>query len=351
MGEEKTARGARRTIVGAACTTLLWALGSAFAARAAESFDPIALGIGARSAANEVRVVQTVAVRKSKRVSAARPRHEASSSVGHASGLRHTPDDLDLKSTAALVLDQQTNQVLYSKNANAVLPIASLTKLMTAIVVAEAKLPLDELITISQDDVDTEKGSRSRLRVGTQLSRGEMLHLALMASENRAAHALGRSFPGGSEAFVSAMNSKAQALGMSESRFVESTGLSSRNQSSARDLATLVRAAHEHSIIREMSVSPRHQVEVGRRNMAFHNTNRLVNRPDWDIGLQKTGYIAEAGRCLVMQATLAGRPLIMVFLDSAGKYTRLGDAERVRQWVTLSVPRTPAPMGELVPSE
>lgn len=350
MGENRTARRARATGVGAICTSLLVVLSAVPAAQAADAFDPITLGIGARSASTEFRAAHGVVVRKSKRVSATRPRHEARASVGHSAGL-NSSDALDLKSSAALVLDQETNQVLYSKNANAVLPIASLTKLMTAIVVAEAKLPLDELITISQDDVDTEKGSRSRLRVGTQLARGEMLHLALMASENRAAHALGRSFPGGSEAFVAAMNGKAQALGMTESRFVESTGLSSRNQSSARDLATLVRAAHEHPIIREMSVSPRHQVEVGRRNMAFHNTNRLVSRPDWDIGLQKTGYIAEAGRCLVMQATMAGRPLILVFLDSAGKYSRLGDAERVRQWVTASLPRNPVPMGELVPSE
>lgn len=353
MGEKRTARGARRSVIGAAFASVLLMFGLVSAARAAESFDPIALGVGARSTTIDAQAAQPVgALRKSKRVSATRQRYEPKSSIGSASGLRQTSDALDLKSSAALVLDQETNQVLYSKNANAVLPIASLTKLMTAIVVAEAKLPLDELIAITQDDVDTEKGSRSRLRVGTQLSRGEMLHLALMASENRAAHALGRSYPGGSEAFVDAMNSKAQALGMTESRFVESTGLSSRNQSSARDLATLVRAAHEHVTIREMSVSPRHHIEVGRRNMAFHNTNRLVSRPDWDIGLQKTGYIAEAGRCLVMQATMAGRPLIMVFLDSAGKYSRLGDAERVRRWVTASLARAVSVPGtELAPSE
>jgi serine-type D-Ala-D-Ala endopeptidase (penicillin-binding protein 7) len=349
MGEKRTARGARRTALGATCASALLMLCAAFAARAGSPLDQIAIGIEARSAAAEARTM--VPVRKSKRVSSARQRYKARASTAHGVGFRDGSGALDLKSSAALVMDQETSQVLYSKNADAVLPIASLTKLMTAIVVAEAQLPLDELITISQDDVDTEKGSRSRLRVGTQLTRGEMLHLALMASENRAAHALGRSYPGGSEAFVAAMNVKAQALGMSESSFVESTGLSSRNQSSARDLATLVQAAHEHSIIREMSVSPRYQVEIGRRNMAFHNTNRLVSRPDWDIGLQKTGYIAAAGRCLVMQATMAGRPLILVFLDSAGKYSRLGDAERVRQWVTVSRPRTPAPMGELVPSE
>lgn len=262
--------------------------------------------------------------------------------MGELTGLRRTPDSLALKSSAALVIDQETREVLVSKNASAVLPIASLTKLMTALVIAEAKIPLDELITVSQDDVDTEKGSRSRLKVGTQLTRGEMLHLALMASENRAAHTLGRTFPGGSEAFVDAMNAKAEALGMRDTQFVESTGLSSRNKSSARDLATLVGAAHQHPIIRDMSVSPGAKVEVGRRNLEFHTTNRLVLRTDWDIGLQKTGYISEAGRCLVMQANLGGRSLIMVFLDSAGKHSRLGDAERVRRWITQNSPSTPS---------
>jgi D-alanyl-D-alanine endopeptidase (penicillin-binding protein 7) len=228
--------------------------------------------------------------------------------------------------------------VLVSKNSDAVLPIASITKLMTALVVTEANLPLDEPLTISQEDVDTEKGSRSRLRVGTQLTREEMLHLALMSSENRAAHALGRAYPGGLPAFVQAMNAKAALLGMADTHYVEPTGLSSKNQSSAKDLATLVKAAHEHQLIRELSTSPEFRVAVGKREMQFRTTNSLVRSPTWEIGLQKTGYIAEAGRCLVMQATLAGRQLIMVFLDSAGKYSRLGDAERVRRWVTESVP-------------
>ncbi len=292
--------------------------------------------------------VRRVSLRKSKNVSGARPSSSSAAiarrhSVGEVAGLRRTPALLELKSSAALVIDQETSEVLVSKNADAVLPIASLTKLMTALVIAEAKIPLDELLTVSQDDVDTEKHSRSRLKVGTQLTRSEMLHLALMSSENRAAHALGRTFPGGSEAFVEAMNARSQELGMGDTSFVESTGLSSRNRSSARDLATLVGAAHRHPIIREMSVSARVNVEVGRRNLQFHTTNRLVLRPDWDIGLQKTGYITEAGRCLVMQANLAGRPLIMVFLDSAGKHSRLGDAERVRRWLTLTLPATISP--------
>ena len=238
-----------------------------------------------------------------------------------------------LHSAAFMIADQATGNVLLEKNSDAVLPIASITKLMTAVVVTEAQLPLDETLTISQEDVDTEKGSRSRLRVGTQLTREEMLHLALMSSENRAAHALGRQYPGGLDAFVSAMNAKAKLLGMSDTHYVEPTGLSSRNQSSAKDLATLVKAAYEHQIIRELSTSPEYSVAVGKRELQFRTTNALVRNPTWDIGLQKTGYISEAGRCLVMQAKMAGRQLIMVFLDSAGKYSRLGDAERVRRWV------------------
>lgn len=255
-------------------------------------------------------------------------------SFGQLYGLHDTADELELKSSVALVLDQETNEVLLSKNSQAVLPIASLTKLMTALVVTEARLPLDDMIAVTDEDVDTEKFSSSRLLVGTELRRGEMLHLALMSSENRAAHALGRNFPGGMQAFVSAMNLKARELGMRDTRYVEPTGLSSRNQSSARDLAVLVKAAYQHQIIRELSTSPEYQVEVGHRQLQYRNTNGLLKSPSWDIGLQKTGYISEAGRCLVMQARMAGRKLIMVFLDSAGKYSRLGDAERVRKWIS-----------------
>ena len=257
----------------------------------------------------------------------------AKPSFGQLIGLHQAADSLELKSGVALVLDQDTNEVLFSKNSLAVLPIASLTKLMTAVVVTEANLPFDETLTITDDDIDTEKGSRSRLRVGTQLRRDEMLHLALMSSENRAAHALGRSYPGGLTAFVAAMNRKARALGMNDTTYVEPTGLSSRNQSSAHDLAILVNAAHEVPIIRELSTSPEFMVEVGNRPVQFRTTNGLVRSPEWDIGLQKTGYIAEAGQCLVMQTKIAGRKLIMVFLDSAGKLSRIADAERVRRWV------------------
>jgi serine-type D-Ala-D-Ala endopeptidase (penicillin-binding protein 7) len=206
------------------------------------------------------------------------------------------------------------------------------------LVISEAKLPMDEMLTITQDDVDTEKGSSSRLRVGTTLSRGELMHLALMSSENRAAHALGRTYPGGLSAFVEAMNQRAQLLGMADTRYVEPTGLSSRNQSSAQDLARLVATASQDKMLSELSTSPGYQVEIGRRTLQFNNTNRLVKNPAWDIGLQKTGYISEAGQCLVMQAKVAGRKLIMVFLDSAGKLSRIGDAERVRKWVETNSP-------------
>ena len=201
---------------------------------------------------------------------------------------------------------------------------------------------MDEPVTITQDDVDNEKGSRSRLAVGATLTRGEMLHLALMSSENRAAHALGRTYPGGLTAFVGQMNMKARLLGMTDTRYVEPTGLSSSNQSSARDLATLVNVAHGDALLRELSTSPGYEVAVGHKTLQYNNTNGLVKNPTWDIGLQKTGYISEAGRCLVMQTQVAGRKIIMVFLDSAGKFSRLGDAERVRHWVeTLPVLAAP----------
>lgn len=254
-------------------------------------------------------------------------------SYGQLAGLHTAQDPLSLRSSVALVIDQDTQEVLLSKNDHAVLPIASLTKLMTGVIINEARLPMDEMVTITQDDVDTEKGSSSRLRVGATLSRGELLHLALMSSENRAAHALGRTYPGGMATFVAQMNGKAQALGMKDTRYVEPTGLSSRNRSSAHDLALLVQAASFDPVLRELSTSSGHQVVLGRQTLQYNNTNRLVHSPEWEIGLQKTGYISEAGQCLVMQVKVAGRKLIMVFLDSAGKLSRLGDAERVKRWV------------------
>jgi len=254
-------------------------------------------------------------------------------SFGQMAGLHATSDALGLHSSVALVVDQDTQEVLYSKNDHVVLPIASLTKLMTGLVIAEANLPMDERIRITQADVDTEKGSSSRLAVGTELSRGDLMHLSLMSSENRAAHALGRTFPGGMELFISRMNQRARSLGMTDTRYVEPTGLSSQNQSSANDLAVLAAKAYNEPMLRELSTSQGREVAVGSRTLQYNNTNGLIKNPQWDIGLQKTGYISEAGRCLVMQAQVAGRKLIMVFLDSTGKFSRMGDAERVRKWL------------------
>jgi D-alanyl-D-alanine endopeptidase (penicillin-binding protein 7) len=257
----------------------------------------------------------------------------APQSFGELAGLHQVSDPLALRSGVALVIDQDTQQVLLSKNDHAVLPIASLTKLMTGLLISEARLPMDEPITITQADVDTEKGSRSRLAVGTTLTRGELLHLALMSSENRAAHALGRTYPGGLEVFVARMNAKARSIGMADTHYIEPTGLSSHNQSSASDLAALVNVAYHDPLLRKLTTSPSYEVAVGHRMLQFNNTDRLVKNPSWDIGLQKTGYISEAGRCLVMQAQVAGRKLVMVFLDSEGKFSHLADAERVRSWV------------------
>ncbi len=245
------------------------------------------------------------------------------------------PHEPRVRSQAALVIDQESGEILFGKNTQSTLPIASLTKLMTAIVTLDAQLEPDELLQVTQADVDRLRRSHSRLQVGTVLTRDELLHLALMASENRAASALGNSYPGGREAFVLAMNLKAQLLGMSGTRFDDATGLSGRNVSTAHDLAKLVRAAHAYIKIREYSTSPSYQITVGRRTMRFGNTNRLTLNSRWDIGLSKTGYIAEAGRCLAMQMTLAGRSVIIVLLDSWGKYTRVSDAIRIRQWLEI----------------
>lgn len=283
----------------------------------------------ARKAAVRAKPVRAVAISARAPVRAAAAR----ASFGELAGLHLQNDPLDLKSSVALVVDQDTNEVLLSKNDHAVLPIASLTKLMTGLIISESGLPMDEAITITEEDVDTEKGSRSRLVVGTTLTRREMLHLALMSSENRAANALGRTYPGGLKVFVALMNAKAKLLGMADTRYVEPTGLSSQNQSSARDLAVLVNVAHSDPVLREFSTSPGYEVAVGHRTLQYNNTNLLVKNPNWEIGLQKTGYISEAGRCLVMQTQIAGRKLIMVFLDSAGKLSRIGDAVRVRNWV------------------
>ncbi len=238
-----------------------------------------------------------------------------------------------LSANAVFVMDQNSREVLVSKNDKVVMPIASLTKLMTGLLMADARLPLDEEISITEDDLDIYKGTGSRLSVGTRLTRGEAMHLALMSSENRAAHALGRTYPGGIANFVRLMNAKAAELGMHDTHYVEPTGLSVENRSSARDLALLVAAAYQRPLLREFTTSQGYSVESGRRVLQYHNSNRLTADPTWDIGLQKTGYISEAGRCMVMSARLAGRQVIMVFLDAADKSARIGDAQRVRRYV------------------
>jgi len=241
---------------------------------------------------------------------------------------------LSLKSAAVLVLDQSGQRVLYAKNVETVVPIASLTKLMTALVVLESALPLEERIAISAEDVDDIKRTRSRLKLGTVLPRGDLLKLALMASENRAAAALARAYPGGTPAFVAAMNQKAVVLGMPRTRFVDGTGLSSGNVSTAQDLAWLAAAAYRQPLIREYTTESSYTVELANgRQLHYSNSNRLVRNTGWDIGLSKTGYLNEAGRCLVMQAKIATRPVIIVLLDSWGKLTRIGDANRIKRWI------------------
>lgn len=244
-----------------------------------------------------------------------------------------------LRSSSVLILDASGKQVLFEKNAEAVVPIASLTKLMTALVVLEARQDMEEVLAVTDADVDELKHAASRLRVGTSLRRADLLHIALMSSENRAASALGRNYPGGLPAFVAAMNRRAASLGMVHTHYVEPTGLSSDNVSSAQDLAKLVMAAQAQPVIRAYTTDHEYAIAQGRRNTMYHNSNSLVANPGWDIILQKTGYITEAGRCMVMLATIAGRPVVMIFLDSQGKLSRFADAERVRSWLT-AVERT-----------
>ena len=254
-------------------------------------------------------------------------RHYASVSVTRA------PQTLVLRSASALVEDQRTGEFLVQKHATAVVPIASITKLMTAMVVLDAQMNLHESLIIKPEDVDMLRHSRSRLPVGASITREEALLLALMASENRAAHSLGRTYPGGIDAFVMAMNAKAQSLGLAETRFDDPTGLSSGNVSSARNLARMVSAAYNYRLIREFTTREEAVIHSGRRTLAFHNTNRLIRSPRWQIGLSKTGFIDEAGRCLVMQAHVAQRPVLIVLLDAQGKMTRFGDANRIKQWM------------------
>jgi serine-type D-Ala-D-Ala endopeptidase (penicillin-binding protein 7) len=305
------------------------------AGRRAKAVSSEAVGVHRAVLVQHGRQMRGVRLRKVYAVIPARP------SLAASQGLRMTRDpivgdieeNLAVKSSVALVMEEGTQDVLFSRNTKVALPIASITKLMTSLVVLDARPSMDEMITITNDDLDIEKFSSSRLVVGTTLSRRDMLHLALMSSENRAAHALARNYPGGLDAAIDAMNAKARALGMTSAEFHDPTGLTSRNVASAEDLVKLVNAASANPTIREFSTDPNYSVPVGRRVLAFHNTNSLVANPAWDIVVQKTGYISEAGKCLVMKAVIEGRSVVIVLLDSFGKFTRLGDANRIRQWM------------------
>jgi serine-type D-Ala-D-Ala endopeptidase (penicillin-binding protein 7) len=295
------------------------------------------------------RLVRRVEVVNGKRrvtyqgVRKAAPAVVAMRTAGDIAGLHKTDDPLSLRSNVAFVLDQNSSEVLFEKNANVALPIASITKLMTGLVVVEAGQDLNETLTVTNADVDRLKYSSSRLPVGARMTRNNLLHIALMSSENRAAAALGRNYPGGTPAFVAAMNAKAKELGMHDTRYVDSSGLSSQNVSSARDLAKLVAFAHQKPLLRQYSTDPNWVVEASGRPMRYANTNYLVALPDWNIGLQKTGFINEAGRCLVMQAMIQGRNVIMVFLDSKGKMSRTADAGRMRRWLEALTPDSIVP--------
>ena len=245
--------------------------------------------------------------------------------------------DPRLKSSSVLIVDRSNSSVIYSRNSDVAMPIASITKLMTALVVLDAGQSLDEPIRITKDDRDLPKCNTSRLSVGTVLTRGDLMHLALMSSENHAAHALGANYPGGMTAMVSAMNAKAAALGMSNAHFVDPTGLSSQNVASPEDLSKLVIAAAQNPTIREFSTDPHYSVRVQRHLVEFRNTDNLVANPTWNIVVQKTGYIAEAGKCLVMEAVIEGRSVVIVLLDSLGKYTRVADAKRIKSWMESSI--------------
>ena len=250
---------------------------------------------------------------------------------------RHKALSLKVQSHIALIFDEQTQLPLYNKNSETVVPIASITKLMTAMVMLDARLPMDEAVNVAEDELNKLRRARSRLRVGMTLTRSEMLKLALMASENRAALALARSYPGGAMAMVAAMNTKAHILGMQNTKFFDPTGLDSDNVSTAQDLVKMVAAARNYALIHQYTTSTSHSVEgLKGRTMRFSNTNPLVRNASWDIGLSKTGYISEAGLCLVMEANINQRPVIIVLLDSWGKRTRVGDANRIKKWMESS---------------
>ena len=309
---------------------------SAATAQTASTKPKAALQAAAKPAAKKATSSKAAPKRNVRRASVpARP------SEGQLAGLHKVDDPLDLRSSVALVVDQETEEVLFQKNPDAVLPIASITKLMTALVTVDAGLPLDEVLVVDKSDRTIDR-VRSWLTPGVRLTRGEALHLALMSSENHAAQMLGRTYPGGLNAFVAAMNAKAQMLGMHDSRFADPTGLNADNRSSPADLVRLVKAAYEHDVIRDYSVSTGASVQIGRRLVQYGTTNGLTHSADWNIELQKTGFISAAGRCLVMSAVVEGQRVVMVLLDSVGKYSRIGDAQRIKQWLMTRSAQKPA---------
>ncbi len=333
----------RRTILAflAACTMMASPL-PAFSAKSETAAKKTAVKPAAKKTAGKKQAVKpaTKSAKSSagKKKTANRTTTKKKVAQKAANPVRHVavsddPAHLAIHSSAALVLDQTTGKALVEKQPDAVLPIASISKLMTAMVVLDAGLDLNEIISISHDDIDDLKGTRSRLPVGTTMTRETAMLLALMSSENRAANALGRHYPGGLPAFVAAMNRKARSLGMFDSRFEEPTGLSSNNVSTAHDLARMVTAAARYPEIRMFSTTAEAKVELNGRIQNFGNTNALVRSENWQIGVSKTGYISEAGRCLVMQAWVADKPVVIVLLDSQGKMTRVGDANRIKRWM------------------
>jgi len=287
----------------------------------------LALGAGSAETLAATAKKKVVLSTKHKSASSAKGRHH------HKSASLEDARGLTIESASALVQDQSTGAVLFEKNPGSVVPIASISKLMTAMVALDAHPNLNDVLTISEEDVDSLKGTHSRLRVGTRLTREEMLNLALMSSENRAASALSRNYPGGRDAFIAAMNRKCQALGLTSTQFADPTGLTASNVSSAHDLSRMVAAAYEYPLIRAFSTATEREVVIAGRPQLFHNTNSLVKSPNWDISLSKTGYINEAGKCLVMHTWINSRPTIIVLLDSWGKMTRIGDANRIKRWV------------------
>jgi D-alanyl-D-alanine endopeptidase (penicillin-binding protein 7) len=291
--------------------------------------------------AQKVSVKRTTAKRQQGK-SFARTHESGYDSLGSRLGLRSQLSEIALNSSAVMVVDQETGLPLLEKNSDVALPIASITKVMTAIVTLDADLSLSETITIEKEDTQLEKYSASRLGVGARFTRAELLHLALMSSENRAAQALGRSYPGGLAAFVAAMNRKADELGMTKSKFVEPTGLSSQNVSTPRDLSRLVNAAYAYPLVREYSTDREAIVRVGGRQQQFRNTNALTRNKEWELGLSKTGFIRDAGKCLVMQATIDDQNVIIVMLDAQGSSKRISDAERIRKWLSADRDRQPA---------